>query len=297
MCIRDRLIILGGLEGVDRLTAKAEPNRLETDDVGRGDVAEVDVGTDSTHEVALQLHRGRLKEQLVDTEATDENLLDQAKPQFAVRSTDAAVSTFAGFERDEHGAGVEVVLDGGDPLIGCHVLGLHGVLGTDFGNDVKVVTQLRDVGRLLDVTQVDRAVGHLDVVRTVVLTHRTELFESILHEVLLEQGAAEIELDARTAKHLNLRLHLRVHHRGSPSEFHEVDEVTRTRHDVGEVRQRHTVVDHHGDAVLTRLGGAIGQIQVIDAHRVHYLSCQSMRDHQLSQPASTFGIQTLPMPL
>ena len=125
-----------------------------------------------------------------------EHVLDQPGPQRAVRAADAGPPALPGLQRDQRGAGLEVLADVVDPLARRQFGGAGRVLESDLGDHGEVVGELPYVARLLRVGQRDRPVRHLDVLAPVPSAEFPEIVEPVLQHELLEQRAAEVEPDA-----------------------------------------------------------------------------------------------------
>ena len=108
----------------------------------RRDVAEVDVGTDPPHEVALELGRGRLEEQLLGCDVAGQDLLDEAEAELAVGPADAGAAALAGLQRHQERAGLEVLVDALDPAVRRQTLRALRVLEADLGHHVELGRQL-----------------------------------------------------------------------------------------------------------------------------------------------------------
>src|SRR5205814_4706234 len=147
----------------ERVGADAEAKRLEGDDVGEGDVAEIHVRAEALHEVRLQRLRGGLEDEVVEHTYRLHDLLDQPDAQLAGGTADAARASFARLGDHLDGAGGEILEDVLHPLSRIHILGLVAVLESDFAEDAEVVREIADMARLLVVGHGQRAVGDLDV--------------------------------------------------------------------------------------------------------------------------------------
>ena len=177
------------LEALERVGAEAEPDRLEPEQRRGRDVAQVHVGTDPLHEVALQLGGRRLEEQLRRVDVAVEDLLNEAEAELAVGPADARAAALAGLQRDQEGPGFEVLVDALDPAVGRQELRALRVLEADLGHHIELVGQLPDVAGLLNVREGDGAVRDLHVAAAVALAQVAEVVEAVLQHELLEEGA------------------------------------------------------------------------------------------------------------
>ena len=104
-------------EALEGVGPEAEPDRLEPEERGRRDVAQIHVGTDPPHEVALQLRRRRLEEQLRGRDVAVQDLLDEPEAELAVGPADPRAAALPGLQRHEDGAGLEILVDALDPAV------------------------------------------------------------------------------------------------------------------------------------------------------------------------------------
>ena len=71
---------------------------------------------------------------------------------------------------------------------------------------------------------------------------------------MIEQGAAEIKIDARLANNVELGGEVLRHDGRAPTKLHEVDVLAVAFNDVGEVSEGQTLVDNHRHTDRPRLG-------------------------------------------
>src|SRR5689334_8782317 len=83
---------LGRLEEHQRVRPQTEPQRLQPEEVGGRDVAEVDVRAEQGDEVRLQILGRRLEQQLIRVDTAGEDRLDEPVPEAAVGPADAALA-------------------------------------------------------------------------------------------------------------------------------------------------------------------------------------------------------------
>src|SRR5581483_557722 len=120
---------------LQRVSAEAETQCLERDDLLRRDVSEVDFRPEVLHEPGLRLLGRRLPDEVVEVDRMLD-LGDQAGPHVAVGAEDAGRSALARLGDHLPGPCVLLLADPFDPLVGReHDL---GVLGADFREDGEV---------------------------------------------------------------------------------------------------------------------------------------------------------------
>jgi hypothetical protein len=86
---------------------------------------------------------------------------------------------------------------------------------------------------------------------------REPLRYQTINGVALEQGAAEVEVDASAVQNVDLPLDVLGHQAGAPAELHEVHEFPDAAHGVLELTGEHPGIDHHREPTLSRLGIAV----------------------------------------
>src|SRR5579871_1600511 len=117
------------LQGV---AAEPEAERLERDHFLGRDVAEVDPGPEMLDEPSLTGLRRRLPDEVRRVDVVHD-LVDEAGAHLAGGPEDPGGAAFATLGHDLPGAGAELLLDPGDPLVGGK--DDLGVLRADLGED------------------------------------------------------------------------------------------------------------------------------------------------------------------
>src|SRR5215471_15676502 len=145
---------------LERVAPEPESEGLQRDHLVGGDVPDVDVGAEVLDEPRLARLRRRLEDELGEGDLVDD-LVDEACPHLSGRPVDAGGPAFAPLGHDLPGAGLELLLDPLDPLVGG-VDDLR-VLRADLGEDGEVAREVGDQLQLALAGDVDRPVRDLDV--------------------------------------------------------------------------------------------------------------------------------------
>ena len=129
------------------------------------------------------------------------DLVDQAGAHLARGAEDAGGAALARLGDHLPGAGVELLLDPLDPLVGRELDG--AVLRADLGEDGEVAGEVGDQLELALARDLDRAVRDLDVREAELVEPRLVLVELALDVDDLEEGAADH--DRLALQHVELR--------------------------------------------------------------------------------------------
>src|ERR1041384_5622691 len=130
------------LQGV---TAQAEPQRFQRNDLLGRDVPEVHVRAELLDEPGLRGLLGRFEDEVGDVDLVDD-LVDEAGAHLAVRPVDPGCAALAALGDHLPGAGIELLLDPLDQLVRRVDHGL--VLRADLGKDGEVASELLDSSSL-----------------------------------------------------------------------------------------------------------------------------------------------------
>src|SRR5919197_4658148 len=235
---------------LERVAAEPEPERLERDDLVRGDVPEVHLGPEVLDEPRLRALRRRLPDQVVEVERVLD-LVHETCAQLAVRAINAGGAALTTLGDDLPGARVELLAHPLHPQVGRNV---HlRVLRADLGENDEVVRKLGDQLELALARDLERPIGDLDVRETEVLEPALEIIDLVLREDGLEERASADHRSVEGAVERDLLLEIVRDVARAPAELHDVDVCARGVEEAFDLAQVQSLVDDMREAPRARL--------------------------------------------
>ena len=148
----------------------------------------------------------------------------------------------------------EVLLDERDPACRCQRVRTTHVLEADLADDDELAGEPGHPPGFFRVVDGYRAVGHLDVSGAHDAAQSQPFRNQPVQRVALEQGAAEVEIDAGAAQDVDFPLDVLGDQAGTPAELHEIDEFADAVYRVFELGGEHSWIDDHREPTLPRFG-------------------------------------------
>src|SRR2546430_4636813 len=242
--------LLGGV------AARAEPQRLERDDLLGRDVPEVHIRPELLDDPAWRVFRRRLEDQVLGGPLVHD-LVAEPGPHLAVRTVDPRGPALPALGDHLPGARLELLLDPFDPL----VRGVDDllVLRADLGEDGEVAPELLDQLELALTRDVEGAVRDLDVREALLDQPAPELLQLAARVDRLEERPAADDRGLEAPIEGDLLLQVVRDVGRAPAELDDVYVLAGGVEEALDLAQVEALVDDVREALGARLAGAGGQ--------------------------------------
>src|SRR4029077_15791034 len=166
------------------------------------------------------------------------------------------------------------------------------VLVAHLGEHGELAGQLFDQRALVLRLQRDRAVGHLDVAQPQLAQPLHEPLHPALPDRQLGERAAQHDRDAVRRVALELGLEVGAHERRAPTELDDVHTPAPDLQQAVHLGARQAAIDHGRQSPLTRLGGALGNVEKAGYGTVAALSRPTITT-TVAEPASDATVASI----